>query len=721
MHAGRSPPRCGRRGWITPEMPISSPSNPVPTASARVRAEMPAAHPAQRLGLSVRGGVTRWGRARLGFLLLAAVTAALATCRNAPSVLRVTGKPNILLIFVDDLGYNDVSYNGAEHINTPNIDRLADTGVTFAQGYVNHPFCGPSRAGLMTGRYPSRFGMEWNLAYAPFDTEHGLPVDETVFAATLQQTGYRTGLVGKWQLGAAYPFHPLNRGFDEFFGFLGGSHDYFEMDLTQKDEFNEKLPLHEGTGFAAFEGYLTDALTDRAIDFITAARREPFFLYLAYNAPHTPLQAPRSSLLKFRSVRDRNRRAYLAMVDALDQNIGRVLDALRDSGQRDNTLVFFLSDNGGVAGDGQTWADNRPLRGGKESFYEGGIRVPFLASWPARWPQGAIYAEPVISLDIAATALAVAGAAANPERSLHGINLDPLIRGAEVADARPLFWRQWSPDRIYWTMFAIRLGDLKLVKSAPDAEPSLFNLRDDPGETRDLWPDDPATGERLLAVWNEWDRENPGVLYPAALDYEQSLAQFRADMVSDARAREANMPALRGFARGVNRKICLNKTVIPHEAVSLGLVEDCGNLWQIRAIWLAAQSLHWSAKASIYHWEGLVFASPTGRVQELHLSRRGLVGPVPPALGNMHALQTIALAGNALYGPIPPQLGQLSRLRELRLDHNRLTSIPPELGRMPNLQVIRLAGNPLEGCIPAGLRLIDHDLDEFALEDCPAP
>ena len=662
----------------------------------------------------------RLGRARLGFLLLAGLAAALTTCRNAPLALRVTGAPNILLIFVDDLGYNDVSYNGAAHINTPNIDRLAETGVIFSQGYVNHPFCGPSRAGLMTGRYPSRFGMEWNLAYAPFDTAHGLPVDETVFVEPLQQAGYRTGLVGKWQLGAAYPFHPLNRGFDEFFGFLGGSHDYFEMDLTREDEFHEKLPLHEGIGFAEFEGYLTDALTDRAIDFMTAERRNPFFLYLAYNAPHTPLQAPRSHLLKFRGVGDRNRRAYLAMVDALDQNIGRVLDALQASGQRDNTLIFFLSDNGGVAEDGLSWADNHPFRGGKESFYEGGIRVPFLASWPARWPQGETYAEPVISLDVAATALAAAGVAVDPERRLDGVDLDPFVRGEAVAPARPLFWRQWSADRAYWTLFAVRLGDFKLVKTAPDDELALFNLRDDPGETRNLWSDRPAVGERLLALWQEWDRENPGVLYPAVIEYEQARAQFRQDVASRVREIEAHMPDVRAFAPDINR-VCLNKKAIPNQAVSLELAADCGHLLAAKAVWLSAQSLHWTPRASIYNWEGLAFTAPAGRVQELHLSRRGLVGPLPPMLGNLDGLQKLTLTGNALYGPIPPQLGQLSRLQELRLDHNRLTSIPPELGRLPNLKVIRLAGNPLQGCIPASLRLLDHDLDGFALADCPAP
>lgn len=284
--------------------------------------------------------------------------------------------PNIVLILADDLGYNDVSYNGATEIKTPNIDRLASEGVIFSNGYVADPLCGPSRAGIHTGRYPARFGTGYNFVCAPFDSTYGLPVTETTFATRLKNAGYRTGVVGKWHLGAAPPFHPLNRGVSFFFGILGGAHDYFEIDVTRtRRPINGSLaPLAENRGATGFTGYLTDALTDRAVDFIGRPQAAPFFLYLSYNAPHAPLQAPEHLLKKYGHIVDRRRRLYLAMVDALDQNVGRVREAIERSDHLDNTLVFFLSDNGGVypdtrSGSGhRTWADNGRLRAGNTAY-----------------------------------------------------------------------------------------------------------------------------------------------------------------------------------------------------------------------------------------------------------------------------------------------------------------------------------------------------------------
>ena len=437
-------------------------------------------------------------------------------------------RPNFIVIFVDDLGYNDVSYNGATEIETPNIDRLADEGVIFSNGYVVHPFCGPSRAGLMTGRYPARFGMEYNVAYAPLDERHGLPVEERTMASYLNEAGYHTALVGKWQLGAASAFHPLNRGFDYFYGFLGGAHDYFRIDLTRSD--TNYLPLNENRGATGLDGYLTDALTDRAVSFVKERREEPFFLYLAYNAPHAPLQAPEDLVKQYSHIESEDRRLYLAMVDSLDRSVGRVLDALEQSGIRDNTVVFFLSDNGGVSPavhPGFDWADNSPFHKGKESFYEGGIRVPFIASWPAEWQSGEIFDPMVSSLDIAATAVALAGATADPNRPLDGVNLNPFILGEKTSDPHEaLFWRQSSRTPSL-TKFAIRSDDMKLVKDDPEGELQLFNLTQDPGETDDLIGEEAVTATRLAELWNAWNRENIHNIYPEASHY----AAMRADSV----------------------------------------------------------------------------------------------------------------------------------------------------------------------------------------------
>ena len=456
--------------------------------------------------------------------------------RTSEATATVVAKPNVIVILVDDLGYNDVSYNGATQIQTTNIDRLASRGVTFTNGYVPYSTCTPSRAGLLTGRYPSRFGLEGNLAYAPFDDNHGLPLEETLFPERLQDEGYRTGIVGKWQLGAARRFNPLKRGFDYFFGFLGGGHSYWHSNTTSPHD-HMRLPLIENTGYGEFDGYLTDVLTDRAIDFIEKPTDEPFFLYLAYNAPHTPLQAPQELIDKYSTVEDRERRIYLAMVDSLDQNIGRMLDALDESSLADNTVIFFLSDNGGRSGkppDGDH-ADNSPLRGAKDSFYEGGIHVPFVASWPAMWPEGHTYDPMVISLDIASTVLKLANATSeDPDRPIDGVDLDPFLRDEEEGPPhQALFWRDWRSGG-----YAIRSGDDKLIKERringtpkpildTGDSPQLFDLGNDISESQDLLAEQPKTAQELAALWNAWNADNAiGNLFYGISSYNDNLKAY---------------------------------------------------------------------------------------------------------------------------------------------------------------------------------------------------
>lgn len=459
----------------------------------------------------------------------------LAACPDNRPGQEADGPPNILLILVDDLGYNDLGYNGATEINTPNIDRLAKEGVAFSNGYVASPSCSPSRAGIMTGRYPARFGLEGNLTYAPFDNYHGLPVAEKTFASILQETGYRTGMVGKWHLGAGPPFHPLNRGFDSFQGFLGGGHHYFSVDANTSPLNEYLVPISENGNSTGLPGYLTDVLTDYAIEFVKEDGEQPFFLYLSYNAPHGPLQAPDKLVRKYAHVQDPDRRTYLAMVDSLDQNVGRLITALEKTGERDNTLIFFLSDNGGVKWLDQDldYADNSPLRAGKGSLHEGGIQVPFAASWPAGWPRGRTFEPMVISLDIAATAIALAGAAPDPDLPLDGVNLDPFIREtAQGAPHEALFWRMAAS---HWLRsYAVRAGDVKLVNTGPSGETALFDLRTDPGETHNLAREDPDTAARLARTWNDWNRRNSANFVIAKPNYWLTIEETTRRMHEDA-------------------------------------------------------------------------------------------------------------------------------------------------------------------------------------------
>ena len=452
--------------------------------------------------------------------------------------------PNIVVILVDDLGYADAGFSAStvnltSLVETPNLDGLAAEGIVFTDGYVTFPVCTPSRAGLLTGRYPARFGVEGNIAYNPFDKHLGLPVEETTFPTYLQDAGYRTGAVGKWQLGGAHKFNPLKRGFDYFYGFLGGGHDYWRVDASRPED-DHLIPLVENTSPVSFTGYLTDALTDKAIEFVQKDQEEPFFLYLAYNAPHAPYQAPADLEAKYGDVAYGERRTYLAMVDSLDQNVGRLLEALEQSGKRDNTIVFFLNDNGGIEGGGP--ATNGPHREGKGSFYEGGIRVPFVASWPARWPQGQQYEPMVISLDIAATALEAAKATVTDEaRPIEGVNLDPYLRGEEEGPPhKTLFWRKSSPTQT--EVAVVRSGDWKLLHVNGDT-PELFNMAGPFPDYVDVFETNRNKAAKLAALWNAWNEDNfPGTLVTGIDDYKGQLKEFTDQQVEDLRAAAESLP-----------------------------------------------------------------------------------------------------------------------------------------------------------------------------------
>jgi arylsulfatase A-like enzyme len=404
--------------------------------------------------------------------------------------------PNIVVLLADDLGYADVGFQACKDIPTPHIDSLAQGGVRCTSGYVSGPYCSPTRAGLMTGRYQQRYGHEFNPGGG---ADVGLPLGETTMADRLRAAGYVTGLVGKWHLGNAPKFHPQKRGFDEFFGFLGGAHPYFP---------GRGAPIFRGTEAVAEKEYLTDAFAREAVAFIDRHKARPFFLYLAFNAVHTPMQATEGRLKRFAAIADPTRRTYAAMTAAMDEAVGRVLDKLRSAGLEKDTLIFFFSDNGGPTMRGTTinGSRNTPLRGSKRTTLEGGIRVPFVVQWKGKLPAGKVYPRPVIQLDVLPTALAAAGVAVKPEWKLDGVDLLPHLAGRkEGLPHETLYWRLGQQT-------AIRRGDWKLVRydSTVDGGNSrvtparLYNLAKDVGEANDLAAKGAERARELEGVWQKW-------------------------------------------------------------------------------------------------------------------------------------------------------------------------------------------------------------------------
>ncbi|MDO8683101.1 MAG: sulfatase [Armatimonadota bacterium] len=428
--------------------------------------------------------------------LIGAGSAAIATSGGLAGIAegaKPSRKPNIVVILADDLGYGELGMQGNKEIPTPNIDSIAANGVRFTNGYVTCPVCSPTRAGLATGRYQQRFGHEVNPGLPGTEAENfGLPLSETIFASRLKSAGYATGAVGKWHLGFRPELMPLKRGFDEFFGFLDGGMYYMgERPEGARGIMRNNDPVEESE-------YLTDAFGREAKAFIEKHKDEPFFLYLAFNAVHSPLQITQKYLDRFPHIQDEKRRKYAGMTSAMDDAIGRTLSAIRDNGLENDTLIIFLSDNGGPTG--ETTSSNGPLKGGKGIVYEGGVRIPYCMQWKGKLPAGALYDKPVISLDIAPTALAAAGVKA-PDAKFDGVNLLPYLKkGANKGNPH---------DALYWrigSMRAIRKGDWKLAKLKPTMT-ELYNLKDDIGETTDLAARNPEKVKELTDQLMKWDSE----------------------------------------------------------------------------------------------------------------------------------------------------------------------------------------------------------------------
>jgi arylsulfatase A-like enzyme len=405
-------------------------------------------------------------------------------------------RPNVVIILADDLGYADVGCQGCKDVPTPHIDSIAHNGVRCTNGYVSHPYCSPTRASLMTGRYQHRFGHECNPTFDRNDTRLGLPVGEVTIAQVLRDAGYATGAVGKWHLGAAERFHPCRRGFAEFFGFLGGGHNYFNAQPHGREYLT---PLMRNEQEVAHADYLTTAFAREAVAFIDRHRAEPFFLYLAFNAVHTPLQAPPKYLERFAGIADPKRRTYAAMLAALDDGVGVVLNALHTRGLGEHTLVFFLSDNGGPPQ--ANGSRNDPLRGAKGQVYEGGIRVPFLVQWTGKLPAGKLYDEPVTCRDILPTAAELAGAKLPADRPIDGVDILPFLRGDRTgAPHDTLVWRRWE-QRAY----AVRQGRYKLVHTV-GRPAELYDLAADIAESNDLAAAHMDRVAALEQAYQSWEK-----------------------------------------------------------------------------------------------------------------------------------------------------------------------------------------------------------------------
>lgn len=419
-----------------------------------------------------------------------------------------TKKPNILLIVADDLGYGELSIQGNPQIPTPNIDSLAHNGVRFTSGYVSGPYCSPTRAGLMTGRYQERFGHEFNPGPAQASsTNFGLSLDEKTIGDRLRAAGYVNGWFGKSHLGYLPPYQPLNRGFDEYFGFLGGAHDYLD---AAGDSHN---PILRGTNRVSEIGYTTEAFGNEAVKFIQKHKEQPWFVYLAFNAVHAPLEAPDKYLSRFTNIDPKKRQTFAGMLSAMDDSVGNVLKTIHDQGQDEDTLIFFISDNGGPTA--QTTSGNGPLRGFKAQTWEGGVRIPYIVQWKGHLPADKVDERPVIQLDILPTALGAVGVDAKPEWKLDGVNLLPYLNGEKAQPPHEeLLWR-------FGGQLAIRKGDWKLVKApgiaanpenwggakATTEGAELYNLTQDIGEKNNLAAQNPEKVKELAADWNKWNAE----------------------------------------------------------------------------------------------------------------------------------------------------------------------------------------------------------------------
>jgi len=467
-------------------------------------------------------------------------------------------KPNIIIIMADDLGKTDISLYGNPPIQTPNIDAIGLKGMTFTEAYITSPICAPSRAGMLTGRYQQRFGFEyqphdrypknriemfvyknfiatgdWLVAnqveFPRFEdvVKNGMPPSEIMLSEILQKAGYKTGIAGKWHLGSGEHAIPINRGFDYQYGFyeayslyMADTSDENIVNQRHKD-FSDPFIWGKGrTGNCAIRRndevidekfYLTDRIAEEANQFIDRNKQEPFFLYVPFLAPHTPFQATKAYYDKLEHIEDRNKRVYNAMIWQLDDAVGSIISHLEESGLMENTIVFFLSDNGGATYTGAT--DNAPLKGGKFTNFEGGLNIPFMVRWDGHVTEGSRYDRSVISMDVFSTALELAGIPYTRERKLDGASLLPVFTDSVQEPIHNILCWRSGYNR------AIRSGDWKLITDGLSGNHALHNVKEDKEERNNLYDSKPEIVKQLQSEHAQWESEMVSPAWPRVMDY----------------------------------------------------------------------------------------------------------------------------------------------------------------------------------------------------------
>jgi arylsulfatase A-like enzyme len=448
-------------------------------------------------------------------------------CSNQSRVNNTTiNKPNIIIILIDDAGYADFGFMGSKDLQTPEIDKLANSGIIFTDAHTSSTVCSPSRAGLITGRYQQRFGFECNGT----GDSLGLDISEITMGSALKSKGYKTIAIGKWHLGDEEKYQPNNRGFDEFYGFLSGSRNYFPN--PQNDVPGNINSIRHNQEQVNFEGYLTDVLGDAAVNYIEEYKKEPFLMYLSFNAVHTPLQAKKEDLEKFKG---HPRQMLAAMTWSLDENVGKVMKKLADEKLLENTLVFFLSDNGGAKNNQSTVF---PLKGWKGNEFEGGHRVPFAMSWKGHFPAGLKSEKLVSSLDIYATALAVAGTENPKNKPLDGVSLFPYVStdNANILHEK-LFWRKDEAA-------AARIGNYKLIR-LKNEQSVLYNLKSDIGEKTDLSKVEPEKYQELQRALSNWESKMVNPLWIEEPDWTKVTFDIHKALMNNQKPKKVQPDGLK--------------------------------------------------------------------------------------------------------------------------------------------------------------------------------